>query len=366
MRETLLSFLSCPECGSGFDLTVLVKEDDRIIEGLLHCVATRHVYPVVRAVPRILASAFGQEPQFTAKHRALIATYRSVASTPTEPEIEQTKKGFGRQWTTYQVQRSDEDLAYFQSKTGVTPSYLNGRLVLDARCGSGRYAEVAGEAGAVVVGVDLSAAVETAASSTSHLPNVHIVQSDIFRLPFKAQAFDFIYSIGVLHHTPNTKQALSSLIPLLTDSGEIAIWLYPRWPAPVELYNQMLRAVTTRMSHEMLHRVAVSMEPIGLLKLKLLTSSQSWKRVLGQLLRGVTIGVSYHPDREIRICDTFDWFSPPYQWHHTDTEVESWLREFGFSQIVNLSKGQSHFQYNYGNGVNFKAGRIALTNRSMS
>ena len=140
-----------------------------------------------------------------------------------------------------------------------------------------------GGSGGSCVGVDLSAAVETAASSTSHLPNVHIVQSDIFRLPFKAQAFDFIYSIGVLHHTPNTKQALCSLIPLLTDSGEIAIWLYPRWPAPVELYNQMLRAVTTRMSHEMLHRVAVSMEPIGLLKLKLLTSSQSWKRVLGQL-----------------------------------------------------------------------------------
>jgi hypothetical protein len=147
------------------------------------------------------------------------------------------------------------------------------------------------------------------------------------------------------------------LIPLLANSGQIAIWLYPRWPLPVELYNQLLRAVTTRMGHDTLHRLATFVEPIGLLKLKLLSSNRWWQICLGQMLRAATIGVSYHPDREIRICDTFDWFSPPYQWHHTDTEVESWLRGFGLVDIANLSIGQVQYQYNYGNGVNFKAHR---------
>jgi SAM-dependent methyltransferase len=276
------------------------------------------------------------------------------------PHIERTKKSFGRQWNTYRVQRPDEDLAYFRSKTGVDPSYLNGKLVLDAGCGSGRYSRIAGEANAIVIGTDISPAVETAALNTSHLPNVHIIQSDIFQLPFLSRLFEFVYSIGVLHHTPDTKKALSKLIPLLADCSEISIWLYPKWPIPVELYNRLLRGVTTRLNLETLHGLVVLMEPLGLLKLKLLTADRWWQKLLGQLLRGITIGVSYHPDREIRVCDTFDWFSPPYQWHHTDIEVESWLQEFGLVDITNLSVGQTHYQYNYGNGVNFKARRVII------
>jgi SAM-dependent methyltransferase len=357
MRETLLSHICCPDCHSPFKLTVLRKLGDQITEGLLHCAQAGHVYPVVRSIPRILSSAFEEESEFTVNYRDLIATYRTNAPITAERKVEQTKRGFGRQWNTYQVQRPEEDLAYFRSKTGLEASDLSGKLVLDAGCGSGRYSRIAGEAGAIVIGVDLSSAVETAGSYTSHLPNVHIIQTDIFRLPLKLQLFQFIYSIGVLHHTPDTKKALSSLIPLLAASGEISVWLYPRWPLPVELYNQLLRAITTRMTLDTLHRLAVMLEPVGLLKLKLLTARRWWQRIVGQLLRGITIGVSYHPDREIRICDTFDWFSPPYQWHHTDAEVESWLREFGLVHIINLSVGQVHYRYNYGKGVNFKASR---------
>jgi SAM-dependent methyltransferase len=305
----------------------------------------------------MLSSAFDEEPEFITNHRDLIARYGTAAHMRSQSKVEQTKKRFGWQWNTYRVQRPEEDLAYFCSKTGSEPRDLKGQLILDAGCGSGRYARIAGEAGAVVIGVDLSAAVETAVSLTSHLPNVHIVQADIFRLPFRPKLFRFIYSIGVLHHTPDTKKALSSLILLLADSGRIAVWLYPRWPLPVELYNRLLRAITTRMTPDNVHRLAVLLEPVGLLKLKLLTAERWWQRIAGQLLRAITIGVSYHPDREIRICDTFDWFSPPYQWHHTDVEVESWLREFGLVNIINLSVGQVHYQYNYGNGINFKARR---------
>jgi len=234
---------------------------------------------------------------------------------------------------------------------------MRGKLVLDAGCGSGRYTRVAGEAGATVISVDISTAVETAACATAHLPNVHIIQMDIFALPLASSTFDFIYSIGVLHHTPNTKQAFDMLVPMAKEGGEIVVWLYSRWPAPVEAYNCLLRAITTRMSLDTLHRMAVKLEPIGLLKPRLLTSKQRWKRALGYLLCGLAVGVSHHPDREIRICDTFDWFSPPYQWHHTDTEVEAWFHEHHLVEIRNLPIGQQHYQHGYGNGVSFIAHR---------
>ena len=51
---------------------------------------------------------------------------------------------FGRQWNRYEVARDDEDEAVFAVKTGIRPADLEGLLVLDAGCGGGRYARVAG------------------------------------------------------------------------------------------------------------------------------------------------------------------------------------------------------------------------------
>jgi len=358
MRKALLEHLRCPQCHCGFELDVLDEVDDQVSEGLLRCKRKLHLYPVVRSVPRILSAAFKQEIEFSIKYRELIGGHDVMQPSDSGASLsEKVRLSFGRQWTTYQVQRPEEDDAYFRSKTATDPASLRGKLVLDAGCGSGRYTRIVGEAGATVIGFDLSPAVETAASNTARLPNVHIIQADVFELPLSPENFDFIFSIGVLDHTPNTKKAFSSLVPLLANNGEIAVWVYPRWPVPFELYNRLLRGITTRMSLDNLHWMAVALEPVGLMKLRLLTAPDWWKRILGQVLRVLTIGVSYHPDREIRICDTFDWFAPPYQWHHTDNEVESWLREFGLRDIINLSIGQAHYRYNYGNGVNFKARR---------
>jgi SAM-dependent methyltransferase len=362
MRRDLLEHLWCRQCECGFELHVLEETEDHVSEGLLRCKKSQHLYPVVRSVPRILSGAFEQEAQFSAKYREFIGKPEVTRQAGSDAALtEKIKLSFGRQWTTYQVQRPEEDNIYFRSKTATDPTSLRGKLVLDAGCGSGRYTRIVGDAKASVIGVDLSPAVETAALNTARLSNVHIIQADVFELPVAHQTFDFIFSIGVLDHTPDTKRAISSLIPLLADNGEIAIWVYPRWPIPFEIYNRLLRAITTRMSLDSLHKMAVALEPVGLLKLRLLTAPHLWKRVIGQFLRGLTIGVSYHPDREIRICDTFDWFSPPYQWHHTDKEIESWFREFGLVDIKNLSIGQIHYRYNYGNGVNFKARRSLAT-----
>lgn len=365
MRQIILDHIRCPECLGALEAEVFAANEDEITEGLLRCRSGKHVFPVVRSIPRLQAGGFQAEPEFAAHYAEELESF-SVGAPSGKQRADRTARSFGIEWTTFQVQRPEEDLAYFRSKTGTDPQTLRGKLVLDAGCGSGRYARVVGEAGGTVLGVDLSVAVEAAYANTRHIPNVHIVQADVFHLPFEPHCFDFIYSIGVLHHTPNTRRALDCVVDLLAERGEIAIWLYPRWPAPVEIYNQLLRGITTRLPLEALYWFAVKVEPIGSIKLQLLTSNAGWRRAAGQLLRGLTIGVSYHPDREIRICDIFDWFSPPYQWHHTDKEVEGWLREYGFGEISNLSLGQEHYQYNYGNGVNFKARRMSVTSPSRS
>ena len=114
---------------------------------------------------------------------------------------------FGRQWNRYDVMRPEEDEATFRGQDRGEPGRAGGQVGLDAGCGGGRYARLVGSHGARLIGVDLSAAVVKAAALCSQLPNVAIVQADLLDLPLTEKAFDLVYSIGVLHHTPDPRRA---------------------------------------------------------------------------------------------------------------------------------------------------------------
>lgn len=71
---------------------------------------------------------------------------------------------FGKQWNRFREVQLDslttksESRDRFFAETGWTPAKIKGKLLLDAGCGAGRFAEVALEAGARVVAVDISEA----------------------------------------------------------------------------------------------------------------------------------------------------------------------------------------------------------------
>ncbi len=69
-----------------------------------------------------------------------------------------------------------------------------------------------------------------------------------------------------------------------------------------------------------------------------------------------TIGVSMHPDPEVRVCDTLDWYAPRYLSRHTVDEVAGWFREAGLVDLVDLSRDQVFYHAGQGHGVNL-AGR---------
>lgn len=250
---------------------------------------------------------------------------------------------FGFQWQRYDrtqldagdVRNSERN---FKQRTGFTPDELRGKLVLDVGCGMGRFAEVATRYGARVVGIDLSAAAEVAARNLADREFVAF-QADVFELPFALSSFDYIYSLGVLHHTPDCEKAFKNLPQYLKPGGEIAVWLYSgynKWYRFSDIYRQF----TSRMSAQTLHgilRVAVPFfYGLGKFVAKI--------PVIGKPLAGIVrhlFPVNQNPNPEIRILDTFDWYSPKYQSKHTYEQVFRWFESCGLTNLRVLEQSVS-------------------------
>ena len=309
MNSELAKLLRCPKCRSG-----LIPGDPSTPAGL-RCEACGASYPVENGVPRLAGEPY-------------------VAS-------------FGRQWNRYDVARDEEDLATFAVKTGVDARTLGGKLVLDAGCGGGRYARLAGRFGARVVGVDLSSAVVKAASLCADLPNVLIARADLLDLPLAPTAFDLVFSIGVLHHSPDPRRAFSQVAARVKPGGRLAVWLYRKNTPPQEWLNWALRTVSSRAPARALEAVSLGLGAVGSVP------------VLNKTLNKVA-NFSNHPDWTLRVCDNFDWYAPRYQSHHTVDELKRWFREEGFIEAVELAPAKSGKVYDWayrhdliiGSGVN--------------
>jgi len=242
---------------------------------------------------------------------------------------------FGFQWHRYQKTQLDHDQVResernFLMKTALRPDDLEGKLVLDVGCGMGRFAEVATRWGARVVGVDLSAAAEVAAKNLADRDFVAF-QSDVFALPFAPESFDVIYSIGVLHHTPDCEAAVKTLGKYLKPGGLLVVWLYSgynKWYRCSDFW----RRYTHKMKPETLHRTLKVAVPL------FYNLQQGLKRI--PLIGGPAAAavqylfpVNRQQDPEARMLDTFDWYSPRYQSKHTYEQVFKWYEAMGMDDM---------------------------------
>lgn len=268
-----------------------------------------------------------------------------------------TKATYGLQWNRFRILRPEEDRATFFNRTGLAPDDLAGAVVLDAGCGMGRYLRVAAEAGANVIGLDLSESTRAARELTADLADrVLVLRGDLLRPPMAEGTFDQIYSIGVLDHTPDPRRAFLALARLLKPGGRIAIWVYRKERPLLERIIDTHRAVSTRLPLGVVLGLSRLMAPVGGLKRRLMASRNRLVARLGVALNLATIGVSMHPDPEVRVCDTLDWYAPQYMSRHTSDEVAAWFAEAGLVDVADLSQGQVYYHAGQGNGINV-AGR---------
>lgn len=286
------------------------------MEGMLACVSCGARFPVVRGVPRFAS------PENVASDKAA------------------TAENFGWQWQHFTQDDELYDEQFLAWIAPVRPEFFKDKLVIEGGCGKGRHTQLAARWGArEVIGVDLSAAVETAFRNTRQLENAHIIQADIFNLPL-AKEFDYGFSVGVLHHLPDPKAGFTSLASKIKTGGHLSAWVYGaennEWI--VKLVNPVRERFTSRVNKRAL---------LHLSKLPTALVYAATKLVYGPLNRSAN-GASlarrlFYNDYLTAISQfgwreqhtiVFDHLVAPTAFYIRRDEFESWWQEIGASEVV--------------------------------
>ena len=202
MKKKLLEYVACPICNGCLALEEGYRSNGiEISDGLLHCGSCKSDFPIVNDIPRFVS-------------------------------WDNYSNNFGFQWNLFRMTQLDSqnntkisgDRFFRQTKW--RSEEIKGKIILDAGCGAGRFAEIALAEGAIVIAVDQSKSVDACLANLKGNHNLHVLEADIYNLPFGSDVFDYIYCFGVLQHTPNPKKAFLKLVKKLKKNEKICVDSY--------------------------------------------------------------------------------------------------------------------------------------------
>lgn len=343
MRERLLQWLICPSCRDELTLQIYLKEIDEIVEGRLQCRCSE-IYPIIDSIPRMLCGSFKQElkqlyADFFQKYSDLLPAHLHSGDQEKSNKKKQTMDRFGYEWNNF----SDYNCDNFERFTAPLPAeFFDGKLCLDVGCGAGRHAELACERGAEIIAIDLSSSVDAAKCNNEGNERIHIVQADIYNLPFRSGIFNIIYSLGVIQHLPEPEKGYQALLPFLTKGGSLFIWVYAFAFRKVAL--ELLRCIAQRLSNENIRRMAYLCNLvdygvfINLYRiLNKFVSPSKW------IERCAPLRVKEYANHGFRIgyTDWFDRLSAPITNYYKEIEMQNWLKRSGLNNTRLHLEGDS-------------------------
>jgi GT2 family glycosyltransferase/SAM-dependent methyltransferase/uncharacterized protein YbaR (Trm112 family) len=344
-----------------------------IEQGLLSCSACHGLYPIVDGIPDMLPNSILEATEFCKSYQASLARHNFKPDPREVRRFEKlhkkTARAFGYEWNKYQVTSPEEDLLTLCTLTGFDPGvykkiffsdifsymptkeeveqintrFLAGKTVIELGCGMGKYVKTVARYAAVAVGLDLSHALLRARRDSAGYDNIFYVRGNILEPPFRPQTFDYGYSVGVLHHTPDCHQAFNQSLALVKEGGKFSVWLYPT-ERETSFYSRLVRFVQDGLMRPITCRLP---PPLLYQMCKILGRMTFWRDAaarkghqrLTQLLALFAVGA--HPVREIAEFLNFDWYSPQYRSYHSEDELLAWFSENRCKNITILPQRTS-------------------------
>ena len=262
---------------------------------------------------------------------------------------------FGIQWNAFRSTQLDSVSKLGLSKDRITRiaggslDWLNGKQVLEAGCGAGRFTEILLETGASLTSCDLSSAVDANRANFQSKQNHRLIQADIGQLPFGQQTFDVVICIGVLQHTPSTENSLAKLVGHLRAGGTLMVDHYAL-DYPETMSRRILRWFVLKRSAEsrlgIVSRIVNAFWPIHKLVCHLTRGGQPnrnpLQRMASYLFTRVSPvvdhqyrypGLSPELQREWAILDTHDTLTDVFKHKRSAEQLRAAVTALGIVDI---------------------------------
>ncbi|MFO0755020.1 MAG: methyltransferase domain-containing protein [Byssovorax sp.] len=317
MRTSLLEILACPACPPEHEapLTLAIEEekDGDVIQGELTCARCHTRFPITKGVARFVK------------------------------EDDDYCRNFGYQWQRWkdlQIDRlghHDISEERFFANAPWDRKWLEGKLILDAGCGAGRFSDIAAKYGARVVSADLSQAIDACRETTSvHGDRVNHVQASIYDLPFKRGVFDGVFCFGVIQHTPDPRKTMETLPAFLKPGGLLG---YDFYEATSSVKLGFIRLALRRVTPDL--PVTANLRLAQTLTAALFPVGAVWARIpLARRFVGL-LPIAVVHDKRLSLkqeylwtlLDTFDWYGPKFEIRQKHPEVAHLLKSLGLRDV---------------------------------
>lgn len=251
-----------------------------------------------------------------------------------------TVASFGSEWEKFsqfsEIEIENIGNEYFDI---CNDTHLNkSTLALDMGCGSGRWSKYLSKKVKFIEAIDPSTAVITAREFLSGNENVRVTQASADNIPFADSSFDFVFSLGVLHHIPDTRLALKNCISKVKSNGHLLIYLYYSLDNRGILYKSIFHLSS-------IFRFLISKLPDFLKKttcdliafLVYIPLSR-----LGGFLKSIglsswhSVPLAYYHDKSINILrnDALDRFGTPLEQRFSKKQITEMLESEGMTNIA--------------------------------
>lgn len=252
-----------------------------------------------------------------------------------------TVSSFGEEWTKFDSFSDDEikrtgDM-YFDI---IDFSVINrNSTVMDVGCGTGRWTRYIAPKVKFVEAVDPSEAIFAAASLLKDQKNIRVTQASTDNLPFADNSFDFVFSIGVLHHIPDTRQAMTDCIRKVKPGGLFLVYLYYSLDNRSGLFkflfwlSNLLRKVVSSMPARM-KRVVCDILAVIVYMPFILLSRLFFAIGLKKLAKRVPLSIYARQTFNIIRNDSLDRFGTPLEQRFSREQIKQMMSGCGLKDIV--------------------------------
>lgn len=254
-----------------------------------------------------------------------------------DPEV---IKSFGEEWQKFDSFDDRDFQRLGQMYFDIIPESLKNKnsQVMDMGCGTGRWTKFLAPMVGHIDAVDPSIAIFVADKLLKDTPNVRLTKASSDTLPFGDNSFDMVMSIGVLHHIPDTLQAMKDCVKKIKPGGYLYVYLY---------YNLENRSLFYKGMFALAHlvRKIVSSLPSKLKKIvcDILAVTMYMPFVLiGRFFRAIgmkkfakRIVLSDYQDKSFHIIrnDSLDRFGTKLEQRFSKKEIEYMMNESGIKDV---------------------------------